>query len=113
MITIWHNPHCSKSRQALELLRSRGVEPNVVEYLRQPPSTAEISAVLALLGITAREFMRKKEAAYGENGLGREENEQRLIEAMFHHPTLIERPVIFNDEVAVIGRPPESAPKLV
>lgn len=113
MITIWHNPRCSKSRQTLELLRSRGVEPNVVEYLRKPPSTAEIRAVLAKLGISARELMRRKEAAYSENGLGREDNEQRLIEAMSHHPVLIERPVVFNDDVAVIGRPPEAALKLV
>ena len=113
MITIWHNPRCSKSRQALELLRSRGVEPHVIEYLKTTPSVAQISEVLEKLGMSARQLMRKKEAAYRDNGLASEENEQKLIEAMFHNPILIERPVIFNDESAVIGRPPQEALKLV
>jgi arsenate reductase (glutaredoxin) len=106
-LTIWHNPRCSKSRQALELLRSRGVEPQVVEYLKTPPDTAEIRRVLKLLGIKPSELIRKNEPAYKSNDLSEKRSDETLIEAMFHNPILIERPIVIGDEEAVIGRPPE------
>lgn len=107
MTTIWHNPRCSKSRQTLQLLRSRGIEPEVVLYLKTPPEPEEIRAVLKKLAIAPRELMRTQEDLYRTLGLA-EENDEALVEAMFHHPILIERPVVLNNGKAAIGRPPEA-----
>lgn len=108
---IWHNPRCSKSRQTLQLLRDRGIEPEIVEYLNYPPSRAEIGRVLHLLGISARELMRKKEPVYRERDLAKVADEDQLIREMHHHPVLIERPVVIRESAegtrAAIGRPPE------
>ncbi|MCG6857529.1 MAG: arsenate reductase (glutaredoxin) [Salaquimonas sp.] len=112
-ITIWHNPRCSKSRQTLELLRNRGVEPRVIEYLKNPPSRAEIKRVLGLLGITAHDLLRRGEAAYKERGLSKKTDEADIIEAMIHDPVLIERPVVITEDRAIIGRPPEAVLEIV
>lgn len=108
-VTIWHNPRCSKSRQTLALLRERGVEPEIVEYLKTPPAAGELEAVLEKLGMEPRDLMRRKEAAYKETGLddpalGR----RQLVEAMVAHPVLIERPVVLAGGKAALGRPPEN-----
>lgn len=108
-VTIYHNPRCSKSRRTLELLRERGVEPEVVEYLQTPPSAAELERLLGLLGMQPRELMRQKEAAYLEAGLddpGLSRAEQ--IARMVKHPIVIERPIVVVGERAVLGRPPEA-----
>ena len=110
---IWHNPRCSKSREALELLRAEGVEPKIVRYLEEAPSEEEIRALLKMLGIGARELMRTKETLYRELGLGEVTDEDALIRAMAEHPKLIERPIVIRDGKAVIGRPPEKVVELV
>ena len=108
-VTIWHNPRCSKSRQTLALLRERGVEPEIVEYLKTPPGASELEAVLDKLGMEPRDLMRRKEAAYREAGLGDPALERRaLVEAMAAHPVLIERPVVLAGGRAALGRPPEN-----
>jgi len=112
-VTIWHNPRCSKSRNAAQLLEERGVEAEVVRYLDTPPSKEEIKAVLKMLGISARELMRTKEAIYKELGLKEVEDEEKLIEAMAAHPKLIERPVVIKDGKAAIGRPIEKVIELL
>ncbi len=112
-IVIWHNPRCSKSREALKLLEAEGVEPKVVKYLEETPSEEEIRAVLKMLGIGARDLMRTKEAIYRELGLKEVEDEDALIRAMAEHPKLIERPVVIKDGKAVLGRPPEKVVELV
>jgi len=112
-VTIWHNPRCSKSRQTLELLRNRGIEPKVVEYLKNPPSEAEIRRVLDLLGIPAQSLVRSGEAAYGEEGLSKKAGEDAFVAAMVHHPILIERPVVITDGTAVLGRPPEAVLSII
>lgn len=112
-LTIWHNPRCTKSRQALDLMRCRGVEPEIVEYLKKPPSRAELRRVIELLGVKPRELMRKGESAYRERGLADVKSDEELIEAMTHDPILIERPVIIGDNRAVIGRPAEKLLELV
>lgn len=112
-LTIWHNPRCTKSRQTLELLRSRGVEPEIVDYLRNPPDEDELRRVLKLLGVKPRELMRKDEAAYRERDLAAEKDDDALIEAMAREPVLIQRPVVIARDKAVIGRPPENALDLV
>lgn len=108
-VTIWHNPRCSKSRQTLALLRERGVEPEIVEYLKTPPAVEELEAVLDKLGMEPRDLMRRKEAPYREAGLDDPELGRRaLVEAMAAHPVLIERPVVLAGAKAALGRPPES-----
>jgi len=112
-ITIWHNPRCSKSRQALQLLRDNDVEPEIVEYLKDAPSAAEIAAVLKKLGIGARDLMRTKEAVYKELGLKEVDDEAALIKAMAENPVLIERPVVIKGAKAALGRPPEDVLKVL
>ena len=108
-VTIYHNPRCSKSRQTLALLQEKGVEPTVVEYLKTPPSAADLSDILSKLGMAPRDLMRKKEAPYGENNLGDESlSADALIAAMVENPILIERPIVLSGGKAAIGRPPES-----
>ena len=107
-VTIWHNPRCSKSRQTLALLRERGIEPEIVEYLRTPPAAGELEAVLDKLGMEPRDLMRRRESAYREAGLDDPAlDRKRLVEAMAAHPALIERPVVLAAGKAALGRPPE------
>ncbi|MEL0169007.1 MAG: arsenate reductase (glutaredoxin) [Pseudomonadaceae bacterium] len=106
--TIYHNPRCSKSRQALELLEQRGTELDVVRYLDTPPDAATLVDLLERLGISARDLMRKGEDPYKELNLANPElSEAQLVQAMVDYPKLIERPIVIHDGKAVIGRPPE------
>jgi len=108
-VTIWHNPRCSKSRQTLQLLRDQGIEPEIIEYLKQPPDGDEIRRVLALLGIQPRQLMRSGEADYQDQGLADEGlDENHLIEAMAAWPRVIQRPVVLVNGKAAVGRPPEA-----
>lgn len=105
-VTIYHNPRCSKSRQTLELVRERGVEPQIVEYLTTPPSAAELKAILAKLGKSAADIVRRKEAT--EEGIDVAAlDEDALIAALAAHPRAIERPIVVNGDQARMGRPPE------
>ena len=107
-VTIYHNPRCSKSRQALELLRGYGIEPTIVEYLKHPPGKKELKALLERLGMEPRDLMRKKEDAYRAQGLDDPGlSREQLIAALAEHPALLERPIVVTDERAVVGRPPE------
>ena len=108
-VTIYHNPRCSKSRQTLQLLRDRGIEPEIVEYLKTPPTADEIEAALLTLGMEPRALMRTKEVAYREAGMADEALSRRqLIELMVDNPIVIERPIVVNGARAALGRPPES-----
>lgn len=105
---LYHNPRCSKSRQTLELLRAQGLEPEIVEYLKTPPTAAELEQILSLLGKEPRELMRTGEAEYKELGLDDPALERdALIQAMVDHPRLIERPILLTNRKAAVGRPPE------
>lgn len=107
-VTIYHNPRCSKSRQTLALLQENGVEPDIIHYLDTPPDAAALKGLLGKLGLKPRELMRRKEAAYKENGLNDETlDEDALIAAMVANPILIERPIVVNGAKAALGRPPE------
>lgn len=107
-VTIYHNPRCSKSRQTLELIRARGIEPVIVEYLCETPSEKELASVLEKLGKAPRDIMRKGEAVYKELGLKDVAiSDAALIAAMVAHPILIERPIVVNGAKAALGRPPE------
>jgi len=105
-VTIWHNPRCSKSREALALLESRGVELQIVRYLDDPPDAAALGALLSALGLGPRELARTREALYGELGLADDAlSDEAVIAAMVAHPRLIERPIVIVGDRAVIGRP--------
>lgn len=109
MVTLYHNPRCSKSRDALTLLRDKGVEPEVVLYLETPPTAKSLKALLAKLGISARDLLRKGEDAYKELNLADEKlSEAALIKAMVENPKLIERPIAIKGDKAIVGRPPEN-----
>lgn len=105
---LFHNPRCSKSRGALELLRARGVEPEIVDYLGEPPSVPALRELVAMLDRPARDLLRTSEPEYAALGLGDPSlDDDVLISAMSAHPRLIERPVFAHGDRAVIGRPPE------
>ena len=113
-VKIYHNPRCSKSRQTLALLEEKGIKPEIVEYLKTPPSAAELSDILGKLGLEPRDLMRRKEPPYKElnladPGLSRD----ALIAAMVENPVLIERPIVLNKGKAALGRPPEDVLKIV
>ena len=108
-VTLYHNPRCSKSRQALELLRGKNVEPEIVEYLKTPPSVAELDRILKLLDMEPRALMRRKESVYKDLALDDESLDRHsLLQAMVEHPILIERPIAVTDGRAALGRPPEN-----
>ena len=108
-VTIYHNPRCSKSRQTLSLLQEKGVEPEIVEYLKTPPDTKTLKRLLDMLGLEPRDLMRKKEKEYEENELGNPNlTRDELIAAMVANPKLIERPIVIQGGKAALGRPPES-----
>jgi arsenate reductase len=114
MVTIYHNPRCSKSRNTLALLQENGVEPEVVLYLETPPSAEQLAELLSKLGISARELLRKGEDAYKDNNLKDPDlSEQQLIAAMVATPKLIERPIVVKGNKAVLGRPPENVLELI
>ncbi|WP_271408850.1 arsenate reductase (glutaredoxin) [Pseudomonas sp. Q1-7] len=107
-LTLYHNPRCSKSRGALELLVARGLAPTVVRYLETPPSAAELRDLLAKLGLSARQLLRTGEDEYKALNLDDAAlSEEQLIAAMVTHPKLIERPILVAGNKAVVGRPPE------
>jgi len=108
MTVIWHNPRCSKSRQALTLLEENVADITVRRYLDDTPTLAELQEAQAQLGVSAIEMMRPGEALFKELGLSKNDPDEVLLRAMAEHPKLIERPVVFAGGRAVIGRPPEN-----
>ena len=108
MVIFYHNPRCSKSCQALDLLEARGIKPKIVEYLTEPPSAAELKSILRKLRMGPRDLLRKGEARYAELDLkGRNLSDDALIDLMVANPILIERPIVVSGNRAMIGRPPE------
>lgn len=108
-VKIYHNPRCSKSRQTLELLKEQGIEPEIIEYLKTPPSATELNDILEKLGLEPCDLMRKKEAEYKNAGLDNQSlGRQALIDGMINNPILIERPIVIANDKAAIGRPPEN-----
>ena len=105
-VRIYHNPRCSTSRKTLALLRDKGVEPEIVEYLKTPYTAAQLEELLGQLGLPAQALVRKKEAASADidpEAL----SEEALIRAMAEHPIIVERPIVVANGKAALGRPPE------
>lgn len=113
MITLWHNPRCSKSRQTLALIEEAGAPVTVRRYLEDAPTRDEIVVARNALGLTAIEMMRAGEKIFKELNLSKDSPETALIDAMATHPILIERPIAFAQGRAVIGRPPEAVQSLL
>lgn len=110
--TIYHNPRCSTSRKTLELLRDNGIEPKVVEYLKTPPSRAEIATLIADAGIDVRAAVRKRESLYSELNLA-EATDDELLDAMAANPILIERPFVVTPKGTRLARPIESVHEIL
>ena len=107
-VTIYHNPKCSKSRQTLEFLDKQGITPDIIEYLKSPPTAEQLQVILAQLGLVPRDLMRKKEDIYAECELDNPSLiDVELFNFMIKHLILIERPIIISNSNGAIGRPPE------
>lgn len=110
--TIWHNPKCSTSRNTLALLRDAGAEVTIVEYLKTPPTRAELERLYARAGLSAREGLRTKEPLAKELGLA-EASDAAILDAMAAHPILIERPLVETEKGVRLGRPPEAVREIL
>lgn len=108
MVTIYHKNTCSTSRKVLNMLKEAGQEVSIVLYMETPPSAKELKALLAKLGLPAKELVRKKEVLYKEQFAGKDYSEQEWIRILAEHPSLIERPIVVKGNRAIIARPPES-----
>lgn len=108
MIQIYHNARCSKSRQGLEILKKSNQAYTIKDYLKHPPTIAELTELIQLLDISPIQLIRKGESVWKENFKGKTLTDQQIIEAMSKYPKLIERPIVVNNGKAVIGRPPEN-----
>lgn len=108
-LTIWHNPRCGKSRQALELLQKKGVTPEIREYLKQPPSKAEVEKLIDMVGSDPGELIRDGEAAFKTLGKKKADlSKADIAKAIAAHPILLQRPIVVAGKRAVLGRPPEA-----
>lgn len=108
MIQIYHNPRCSKSREGLQILENKGKNFEVIKYLETIPSQKELTRIVSLLGIAPIDLVRKNEAIWKSDFKGKTLSDSQIIDAMIAHPKLIERPIVINDNKAIIGRPPSA-----
>jgi len=109
---IYHNPRCRKSRETLKILEENSSDIEIVEYLKTPPSYAELKDVLMKLNMSASELIRKSEAIFKEKFKGKDFSEEEWIQVMIENPKLIERPIVVRNNKAVLGRPPENVEQL-
>lgn len=105
---IYHNPRCRKSRETLALIEEKGISPEIILYLDNPPSKEELLEIIDMLDISAFELLRKNEKIYKEQYKGQTHSDEDWVEIMIKHPKLIERPIVIEDDQAIIGRPPEN-----
>ena len=112
-IIVYHNPRCAKSRETLELVRKKAGEPEIVEYLKTPPSLDTLASLLSMLGIKAEELVRKKEDIYKKKFHGIKFTEKQWLKILHENPVLIERPIVVKDKKAIIGRPPEKVAEIL
>ncbi len=109
-IMIYHNPRCSKSRQTLQLLRDNGIEPEIIEYLKSPPSASELRDILVRLEMKPIDLVRTDEAVFEKLGVQPKLlSDDALVTFMTEHPEVIQRPIVIRGQRAVLGRPPENA----
>jgi arsenate reductase len=113
MIKIYHNPRCRKSREGLEILQNSGQAFEIKEYLKEIPSTDELASLIKLLGISPIDLVRKNEAIWKENYKGKTLSDSEIITTMINNPKLIERPIVVNNNKAIVGRPPENIKRIL
>lgn len=112
--TIYHNPRCSKSRETLALLESKGIAPDIIEYLKTPISLKQLKTLNAQLGCPVRDMLRSKEAEYEQMALANTKlSDTALLKAIIEAPKLLERPIVVHGNKAVFGRPPEQVLSLL
>lgn len=112
VVRVYHNPRCGKSRSACKLLEEKGLSPEIVEYLKNPPSRAELADLLLKLGMPAEALVRKGEEVFKSTYKGRSLSADEWLDALAAHPILIERPIVVRGSRAVVGRPPEKVLEL-
>lgn len=114
-VTIYHNPRCSKSRATLQLLEDKQIEPEIIDYMKEPPDQQTLARLIDLLGVSVRDLLRTNEKVYKDAGLDDDDlPETEIIEALSQCPTLLQRPIVVVDgQKAVIGRPPESVLSII
>jgi arsenate reductase len=112
-VTIYHNPRCGKSRDTLAILQGKGVEPDIIEYLKTPPTAAELRGILKKLGMKPEQIVRKGEDVYKQKFSGKPLSDDQWLDALAKNPILIERPIVVKGSKAVIGRPPENVLSLL
>ncbi len=107
-LVIYHNPRCTKSRETLALLEKKKVKPEIIEYLKTTPSSAELKSILKKLGLNVQDIIRKKEPLFIEKFQNKKLSDEKWLEVLVKNPVLIERPIVVKGNKAVIGRPPEN-----
>ena len=110
---IYHNPRCAKSRQTLNIIKEAGQEPEIIEYLKTPPTEDELTEVFEKLNLPIDYLIRKGEEIYKTDYKGKELTDQQWIKALVEHPKMLERTIVFNDDKAVLGRPPENVNQML
>ncbi|MEX2596672.1 MAG: arsenate reductase (glutaredoxin) [Salibacteraceae bacterium] len=110
---IYHNPRCRKSRETLSIIEAAGKQPEIIEYLKEPPSTEELRQIIEMPNISPEDLVRKGESIFKEKYKNKSLSESEWIEALVEHPKLIERPIVVKGEKAIIGRPPENVKSLL
>lgn len=110
---IYHNPRCSKSRQTLNIIKEAGQEPEIIEYLKTPPTVEELTEVFAKLNLPIDYLIRKGEEIYKTEYKGKQLSNDEWIKALVEHPKMLERPIVIDHDKAVLGRPPENVNQLL
>ena len=110
---ILHNPRCRKSRETLQIIEDKGVKVEIVKYLEQPPSSEELKAIVAKLGCSVTDIIRKGESIYKDEFKGKEIDEEEWFTILSENPKLIERPIVIKQNKAIVGRPPENVLELL
>jgi arsenate reductase len=113
-LIIYHNPSCSKSRETLEILQDNNQQPEIIEYLREPPNQQELTKIIEMLGISPRQLLRTTELEYKDAGLDDESiSDEQIIEAICNNPPLLQRPIVVKGNKAIIGRPPTKVLEMI
>ena len=112
-VKIYHNPRCGKSRETLQLIRDKGIDPAIYEYLKEPLTSSQLEELINLLGIEAKDLVRTTEAIFKEQFKGKDLSAAEWIEAMVAYPKLMQRPIVVNGNKAILGRPPENVDEIL
>ena len=111
---IYYNPRCSKSRETLQLLEDNGVEPEIIDYLEDPPTPEELKRIIEMLGVPARDLLRSTEPVYKDADLDDDSlSDDEIIDAICEYPALMQRPIVVAGDRAIIGRPPSRVLEII